>query len=313
MDRERLEDSAVGAMLGCAVGDAIGELAFVHPARDALTTALAEQGELVYTDDTAMAIALAESLIARGGVDIADLGRRFAGHYAAEPWRGYGPGPPKIFALARRGGIPYEQAARQLYGGEGSLGNGAAMRVAPVGVAFRDGAGLREAACDSAKVTHAHPVGQDGAAVQALAVGIAAAHNMAGRPLDPLTTARRLSEAAHTPAIRDKMAAVARALTAAAPADRVADTVGRSVAVQESMPFAVYAFLQAPEDFEACLDCAILNGGDRDTLGAMAGSIAGAYLGIHHLPERWTRRIENRVRLAELGHGLAEVFPVGAV
>ncbi len=305
----RLEDSATGALLGCALGDAIGELAFTHPSKDDLAAAVAAQSELVYTDDTAMTIALAESLIARGGLDPDDLGGRFAAHFGREPWRGYGPGPPKIFALVERTGIAYREAARRLYGGEGSFGNGAAMRIAPIGVAHRDGPELREAACRSAEVTHAHPVGQDGAAVQALAVGIATAHALAGRRLDPAATAERLVTAAQTPEIRQKMQAMARLLAEDAPPARVADAVGRSIAVQESMPFAVYAFLQAPEDFQACLHCAILNGGDRDTLGAMTGAIAGAYLGAEALPPGWRAAVENGEDLTRLARALAQSFP----
>jgi len=308
MGQARLTSSATGALLGCALGDAIGELAFGHPTKDDLRAAVAAQSRLVYTDDTAMTIALAESLIARRGLDPDDLGRRFATQFAREPWRGYGPGPPRIFALVERTGMSYPEAARQLYGGEGSFGNGAAMRIAPIGVAYRDGDELREAACRSAEVTHAHPIGQDGAAVQALAVGIATAHALEGRSLDPARTAERLVEAARTPEIRQKMQAVARLLAEGAPAARVADAVGRSIAVQESMPFAVYAFLQAPEDFEACLDCAILNGGDRDTLGAMAGAIAGAYLGMDALPPGWRAAVENGEELTRLARTLAECF-----
>jgi ADP-ribosylglycohydrolase len=59
-----------------------------------------------------------------------------------------------------------------------------------------------------------------------------------------------------------------------------------------SVPFALYAFLCHPESFEDCLFCAILNGGDRDTLGAMACAVSGAYLGIDAIPTAWRARLE---------------------
>jgi len=303
-------ESAQGALLGCAIGDAVGELAFQLRNRNDLMATAARLPVLRYTDDTAMAIGLAESLLESGAVDPADLGARFARAYEAEPWRGYGPGPPRIFAEVARAGVGYAEAARSLYGGEGSLGNGAAMRVAPLGVALHgDLDRLYDAACASAEITHAHPEGQDGAAVQATAVALATAHHVADMPLDPAAAADRLTATARTDAIRAKMATVAQALAEAWTPAAAADAIGRSVAVGESMPFAVYAFLATPEDSLRCMDTAILNGGDRDTLGAMAMAVAGAYLGPQGLRKVLTNRVEQRDHLANLGRRLAERFP----
>jgi poly(ADP-ribose) glycohydrolase ARH3 len=71
------------------------------------------------------------------------------------------------------------------------------------------------------------------------------------------------------------------------------------------VPFALYAFLRYPQSFEACLFCAILNGGDRDTLGAMACAVSGAYLGIEAIPPAWRARLENREHIEELALELA--------
>jgi poly(ADP-ribose) glycohydrolase ARH3 len=73
------------------------------------------------------------------------------------------------------------------------------------------------------------------------------------------------------------------------------------------MPFAVYAFLRHPQSFEACLFCAILHGGARDTLGAMACAISGAYLGVEAIPQAWREKLENRQHIEELAVKLAEV------
>jgi ADP-ribosylglycohydrolase len=159
----------LGGMVGSALGDAIGELAFRYPEKERLSTHVAEVDTLVYTDDTAMAIALAESLIATGDVDAKHLGDCFRVHFEREPWRGYGPGPPAIFARVVDGSISYEEAARELYGGAGSLGNGAAMRIVPLGLLFHASNGLYSKAETTASVTHAHALGIDGAAIQAAA------------------------------------------------------------------------------------------------------------------------------------------------
>ncbi len=84
-----LEDKFRGAMLGGALGDAIGELAFGLGDRATLTAAVDRRPSLVYTDDTAMAIGVAEVLVAHGGLDPETLCRRFHDNYRREPWRGY--------------------------------------------------------------------------------------------------------------------------------------------------------------------------------------------------------------------------------
>lgn len=103
------------ALLGAAVGDAFGapfEGARVVGA--AHLDALEASSEILrFTDDTHMTIGLAESLIAQDGFDGSHLAETFIRHYESEPWRGYGPGPPHVFALIRRG-ISWQDAATTL-------------------------------------------------------------------------------------------------------------------------------------------------------------------------------------------------------
>jgi ADP-ribosylglycohydrolase len=108
------------------------------------------------------------------------------------------------------------------------------------------------------------------------------------------------------------MSTVKKLIETDVPPDKAADRIGRTVTVQESMPFAVYSFLRFPESMEDCLSCAILNGGDRDTLGAMACSISGAYLGVDSIPSSWLKKLENRVMLEEMAYSLAERPPAAS-
>ena len=304
-----LRDRAIGALLGCAVGDALGELAFTHASRARLQAAAERAQRLVYTDDTAMAIVIADALVEDGLINAQALGDRFARAFQLEPWRGYGPGPPRIFQTVAETGRAYEQVARELYGGEGSLGNGAAMRAGPLGVAYRDSDRLA-GACDTASaVTHAHPVGRDAALLVARAVGQAVEAALQDRSIRPHAMAQDLTDGCRSEEMRHKMQAVTDYLGEGAEPDAVADAVGRSVSAPESVPFAVYAFLAAPDDFRACLEIAMFHGGDRDTLAAMAGSMSGAYLGERAIPDPWRARIEHRCQLRELARRLADAFP----
>jgi len=81
------------------------------------------------------------------------------------------------------------------------------------------------------------------------------------------------------------------------------------VAVHESLPFALYSFLRHPKSFADCLFCAILHGGDRDTLGAMACAVSGAYVGIDSIPQSWRQKLENRSYIEDLALRLSEIRP----
>jgi len=296
-DSQDKKSKYLGCLLGGALGDAIGELAFRYRDRQSLEAALARAEMLRYTDDTAMALGLAESLARRGILDQEDLGRTFHRNFLKEPWRGYAGGPPTVFQMAQGLGLSYVEAARLLFGGAGSFGNGAAMRVAPLGLFFYDSPEIYEQAAASAAVTHAHPLGADGAAVQALAVAQAVKLN----PREPFPREAFLAglrACARTPEMQAKLCLLGDLLAAATPPAAAARALGQSVAVDESLPFALFAFLSHPHSYADCLWDAVLHGGDRDTLGAMAGAVSGAYLGLGAIPRHWLEKLENH-RLIE--------------
>jgi poly(ADP-ribose) glycohydrolase ARH3 len=305
-DRMDLKKKFLGGMVGSALGDAIGELAFRGLGEAGLRSQVAQMDVLVYTDDTAMAIGLAESIAQVGGLDPQRLGDTFRANFGREPWRGYASGPPTVFSSVERFGLSYAEAARSLFGGQGSFGNGAAMRIAPVGLFYHDVPDLYEKARQSATVTHAHPIGVDGAAVLAWAIGRAVRLD-SQEPFPVVDLTQGLVESARTPEVRDKMALVRTLIAEDVPPPDAAKRLGRGVAVHESMPFAIYAFLRHPHSFEACLFCAVLNGGDRDTLGAMACAISGAYLGVEAIPLAWREKLENRAHIEGLAVRLAEM------
>ena len=90
-----------GSIVGSALGDAIGQMAFVYDDINRLIRATQEAKTLTYTDDTAMAIGIMESILAKGGIDPQHLGDTFMKNYQKEPWRGYASGPPVVFETAK--------------------------------------------------------------------------------------------------------------------------------------------------------------------------------------------------------------------
>jgi poly(ADP-ribose) glycohydrolase ARH3 len=297
----------LGTMVGSALGDAIGEIAFRYPDKNALCRRLESLKIFCYTDDTAMSIGLAESLVEKSDIDQQGLGERFKENFNREPWRGYGPGPARIFSMVKRSHLTYLEAAKSLFRGKGSFGNGASMRAAPLGLFFHNSANLYEKASLSASVTHAHPLGIDGAAVQAKAVSLAVMLDP-GHEFSSEEFIKKLANFARTQEMKEKLLTVHRLIEADVSPSYASERLGRSVEVHESLPFALYSFLRHPGSFEDCLFCAVLNGGDRDTLGAMACAVSGAYLGIEAIPQEWRQKLENGPYIISLAQKLLSIL-----
>jgi ADP-ribosylglycohydrolase len=270
--------------LGTFVGDALG-MPFEGAPHDDIPLQVemveARRGRGTYTDDTQMMIALAESLIERGRVDEEHLARAFQAAY--DPDRGYGGGTRRVMELWASG-TPVSAAANEVFGGQGSRGNGAAMRVAPVAVRFHaHPEQLCTEAALSARITHAHPVGVDGALVQAAAIGAAL------RGEDILDCART---AARTTEMTERLSVVGELLAVRREPAEVHRRLGSSSAAAESVPAALYASLAHPA-FEQAVRFAVRLGGDTDTIAAMTGAIAGGRDGPSAIPARWLAALED--------------------
>ena len=156
---------------GLSLGDSFGERFFL-PAT--LAESLVEQRVLPappwqYTDDTVMALSIVETLEIHGEIDQEVLAQRFSRKYRLDPGRGYGGMAHRILREIGEGS-PWQRVSPAAFGGMGSMGNGGAMRAAPIGGYFWDDLEVAsEQAQRSAEVTHAHPEGQAGAAGVAVA------------------------------------------------------------------------------------------------------------------------------------------------
>ena len=160
--REILRDKFRGAILGGFLGDAFGSgFEGMDPDRARFHISnLSRKSTRSYTDDTDMTLALTESLIQRGRIDPEDIAKHFS--LFCDLTRGYAAGTINT-VLALRAGLKWHQVGRIVFE-NGSFGNGAAMRVSPVGLFYHhDLDALQEAAVKQANITHVHPLGQWGA------------------------------------------------------------------------------------------------------------------------------------------------------
>jgi ADP-ribosylglycohydrolase len=280
---------------GLSVGDAFGQQFFGWP-EDARVSR--EMGRLPrapweWTDDTAMALSIFEVLRDRSGVDQDDLAHRFAARFAAEPTRGYGSMAIRILERIHAG-KPWRPVAKAVFSGEGSRGNGGAMRVGPVGAYFADDlAAVVEQARRSAEVTHAHPDGQAGA----IAVAVAAAQAWRMRATLGPDSRRELLETAieRTPESRTRYE-LRKALEfpLEAPVETAAQALGNGseVCAHDTVPFTLWCAARHLSSFEDAMWNTVSGLGDRDTTCAIVGSIVAMAVGIEGIPAAWRQARE---------------------
>jgi poly(ADP-ribose) glycohydrolase ARH3 len=285
-----LADRFLGCLLGQAVGDGLGAPFEGLPA-DNIYWGYGPPDELIvgppdetlyYTDDTQMMIGVAEALAERGRIVEETLCAAFVENY--DPARCYGPGARRVLE-AMADGADWRELARTIFPG-GSLGNGAAMRVAPVGLLFCDDLDrvMKEARL-SALPTHVHPWGIEGAQLLAVAVALA----VRPPPLDRKAFYRELIRRARSEEFH-------WALTAAAKlkAGHSFGFLGNSLEAHRSVVTAIACFTAAPTAYDRVVSRAISQGNDTDTLAAMAGALCGAHIGVGGIPPALLARLEDQ-------------------
>lgn len=263
-------DKVLLSLDGLSVGDAYGECFFRVP------LGAPPPGPWPWTDDTAMAVSLVETLRIDGEVEPVALAHRFARSWKRDPARGYGRGAARCLEQIAVG-VPWERAARSLFDGEGSLGNGAAMRVAPLGAFLcHDLAELVRQAQLSALVTHAHPEGVAGA----IAIAVAAACACNGVAFWDEVLARTPRGAVHDGIAR------AAALGEVPVAGAVAELGnGAELSAADTVPFTLWCAASRPGDYRAALELTVSGLGDRDTTCAIVGGIVALSCG--SVPADW--------------------------
>jgi ADP-ribosylglycohydrolase len=221
-----------------------------------------------------------------------ELAQVFAARYRARPWRGYGATAHEVLQ-AIGAGTPWSTASSHAFDGVGSMGNGAAMRVAPIGAYFAgDMHVVVEQAIASAQITHAHAEGKSGA----IAVAVAAAWACTNRSDQSASGARLLD------AVLEQMPdgetrrglAVALELGFDMPARQAAHVLGNGscVTAPDTVPFALWCAARHLNDFEEAMWTTVSGLGDRDTTCAIAGGIVALAAGRESMPAEWLQARE---------------------
>jgi ADP-ribosyl-[dinitrogen reductase] hydrolase len=276
MSAPDVTDRALAAFLGLAIGDALGAtVEFMNPREIA-----AEHGILrdiigggwlhlkpgAVTDDTAMSLALARSLVKKGELDLRDVCEEFAAWLRSSP--------PDVGNTCRRGIRRYIQ--RGIVTGEfneGDAGNGAAMRILPVAIASSsDRRQAQRWAVEQGHTTHNHPLSD--AACETLTGMLVALISGGDR-----AAAGRLADS----------------LVSRYPTFRFVPYRGMSSAYVVDTMQTVFDGYFSTSSFEDCLIRTVNHGGDADTTGAIVGALAGATYGLDAIPRRWVKALDPKV------------------
>jgi ADP-ribosyl-[dinitrogen reductase] hydrolase len=317
-------ERAVGSLLGGAMGDALGRPmeGSLNSSRGAGTTGRSEVRDFVawrgwsggprgtYTDDTQLTSEVARVLLERGWLDPERLGELLVAWLPV----GRGKGAATVAAVhALASGTPWHRA------GTSSAGNGAAMRVAPIGIArSRDAGLLRREAALSSLVTHASPLAVSSSIVMAGAVAWCAHRGPDRFDIDALLRwLDSLLVDFPDPGAPDRQAG--GSTTPVRLMDRIREWLSETdepvedvmrrrysgAYVLESLPAALWCFVHAYDDPERAIVIAANRTRDSDTIASMTGQLVGALHGTDALPARWRDDLEDAALLADLGRRLA--------
>ncbi|MEU4840988.1 ADP-ribosylglycohydrolase family protein [Nocardia testacea] len=272
-------DAMLDSLDGLSVGDALGQQFPVmrRSIDDLRAGELPTERHWAWTDDTEMACSVVAELLRNAAIDQDRLAAAFARRF--RPHRDYGFNT--VGVLRRIGaGAHWRDAAGELFEGQGSRGNGAAMRVAPLGACFAgDPARIITEAARSAEITHAHPEGIAGAVAVALAAGLAAHTRRTGvraAPAEFVTAVvDRLADSETTRLIR--RAGSMLDVSAAEAAHELGN--GSLVTAQNTVPFTIWVAATTLDDYPEAITTCIAADGDIDTTGAITGGIVAAHTG----------------------------------
>lgn len=285
-----------GAIMGTAFGDALG-----LPVEGLTSRQIEEQHGVVadflphpegqgrYSDDTQLTLATTISLIRSEGLEAEDCARSCAEHF--DPQRGYGRSAMRVLSALANGG-DYRTTGNIMFV-SGSYGNGAAMRIAPVGLMYGHlpAGRLRALVYEAVRSTHTHDEAIDAAFLIALFVGrLSRLHSSTDFDYTPGLI--EFLSYCRDPLMKSKVGLAGELLTADIGDKAAAQQIGCGVRSSESVVLAFYLAMRHLNNTEKAIVQAVRSGGDTDTIAAMAGAVVGARHGDRSFPRRWHAGLE---------------------
>jgi ADP-ribosylglycohydrolase len=298
-------DKAKGMMYGLAIGDALG-YAVEFISLDQIKMQYGPSGisdlpePALFSDDTQMAVAIAEALVSAGQKDIESIMSAIKTEFIQwyhSPENNRAPGNTCLQGVANmEGGMHWTES-----GINHSKGCGSAMRSAPIGFLYQnDPQRLKEIASASGICTHGHKT------ADAACIGASYIIKLALDGIDPLEMIPKLLE--FTEGISEEFdEAILKVQECISWEDEEQALLylGEGWIGEEALALALYCFMRYPDSYEKVILRGANTNGDSDSIACIAGAISGAYLGVAAIPETWVSRIEKHDYLEDLASRLA--------
>ena len=306
-----------GCLMGCGVGDALGqpfEGKFGIHLRDIIDITKFYRG--IYTDDTQLTLAIAESLIRKERFDPEDLGKRFV------EWLDEPPIGPGFTCLS--GAHKLLEGTSWKNSGINSGANGAVMRISPVGLYYRDNIeDLIKVARQSSEITHTHVGAYSSAIVIARAVAYLTNNDeirvddFLNCLLDSIKEIKIEDFKEHITSLKDYLN------------QKPADALMKIGLLGVKPPFydprmegmgiihpyacsttlgALYSFLYHQDTYMKAVELAVKGGGDTDTVGAICGAIAGTWNGIESIPKNLIMDLRKNEKITTVATNLYSLY-----
>lgn len=293
MESEERLRYAKRALDGVALGDCFGQSFFMADeiARQRIKKREISNNPWYFTDDTVMAIGIYRILEKYGEIDQDALARAFAENYALDWHRGYG-GTAHSILRSIGEGQDWRDVASGAFDGMGSMGNGAAMRVAPVGAYFADDLDkVLYHARASAEVTHAHMEGIVGAMAAAVASALLLNKKQGSYLGEGAVFLRDVADKLPDSDIKYKILSAA-SVPKESSIDFVVSVLGNGIRLtaQDTVPLCLWCAAYFYTSLEEALWMAVSALGDRDTICAIVGGMVSLYA--DELPQQWVSYVE---------------------
>jgi len=278
---------------GLSIGDALGEMLCYQSSRapELLKDGALSRGSWPHTDDTEMAISLVAVLRSHGCVDCDALSKRFVRRFERDPDRGYG-SMTRVQLREILRGAKWQVMTASAFGGQGSMGNGSAMRVAPLGAYFaEDLTRLVHEAKKSSAVTHTHPEGIAGAV--AVASAAATAWQLRDSPTEAAQFFAEVILLTPESEVKRKIYQASQ-MSAQTPVKQVAAMLGcgELVTAPDTVPFCIWVAAHRLGKFVEALSDTVSVGGDCDTNAAIVGGIVAPSTNREGIPADWLKARE---------------------
>lgn len=308
----------IATLVGCAIGDALGNPFEMHPADDPKLVAwdgqfkaggtfwVGEPGQ--YTDDTLMSVALATSLVEFNGFNAEDVSQKYLAWMESGNTRGIGGTTAAALHNVKKGISYLESGLSVNHDGTPVGGNGTAMRASPIGLAYRhDLSKLLSVAMEDASITHNSDEPKMGSIAVALGTALLAMGDVPVVKNSSLGVLPGIIDvlSVNNSLVLDKLKLAYQLWKDGVPAQEALAEIGTRGYVPETVGAAFYC-LASTDNFKDCVVMAVKGGGDTDTTAAIAGAMAGTYYGLDGIPEEY-KSVENFELLQDLTDELINI------